>query len=280
MNALTMETLVELDTKSRSKVRPIYIVIFAVLTLVGIWDLLVFRDGITRAIAVLGLTTEICILIWWMTKRQQQKSVTDRSTKHYLTRLQGTESLQERQAIIDDMVARDLLTNISMTGLDFSDLDLTHAKFDKTDLSLAKFKGVQLSETSMRGANLSYASLLYSTARNVSLQNANLDGASFKSSDLSGSKLSGANLRAASLNDCNLTGVDLRHANLRHADLRNAVLTGAVLTKADLRHCILPDGSLWSPETNLRQFTQREQPLVELFFSKTPIQKLLNGNRK
>ncbi|MBK8029517.1 MAG: pentapeptide repeat-containing protein [Chloroflexi bacterium] len=280
MNMLIMERLVELDTKSRSKVRPIYIGIFATLTVVGIWDLFVFRDGITRAIAVLGLTAEICVMIWWMTKRQQQKSVTVRSTKHYLTRLYGTDSLQERQAIIDDMVALDLLTNISMSGLDLSDLDLTHAKLDKSDLSLAKFKGVQLSETSMRGVNLSYASLLYSTVRNVNLQNANLDGASFRSSDLSGSKLSGANLRAASLNDCNLTGVDLRAANLRHADLRNATLTDAVLTNADLRHCILPDGSIWSPETNMRQFTQRDQALVELFFSKTPIQKLFNINRK
>ena len=71
--------------------------------------------------------------------------------------------------------------------------------------------------------------------------------------------LTGANLRDADLRHANLTGADLSRADLRYADLRYATLSRAHLTDADLRRAILPDGSQWTPDIDMTQFT-KEQP--------------------
>lgn len=88
-----------------------------------------------------------------------------------------------------------------------------------------------------------------------------------------------ANLENGDLGECDLRGAQLNRANLRHArlwaDLRGASLLGADLTAALLKdpayppgvrevifdeHTVLPDGSHWSPDTDMTRFLDPAHP--------------------
>jgi uncharacterized protein YjbI with pentapeptide repeats len=58
------------------------------------------------------------------------------------------------------------------------------------------------------------------------------------------------------LRDANLEGAHLEGARLDGADLRNTILEGAHLDELT----VLPDGSSWSPEADLKRFTDPEHP--------------------
>lgn len=88
---------------------------------------------------------------------------------------------------------------------------------------------------------------------------------------LKGSKLAMSNLQEASLEGFDLEGTVLVFANLRQAHLNGANLSGAHLFGADLRDAVLnqihmdertllPDGSHWSPNTNMHRFTDSNHP--------------------
>lgn len=88
---------------------------------------------------------------------------------------------------------------------------------------------------------------------------------------LKGVKLALANLQEAELEGFDLEGTILVFANLRQAHLNGANLSGTHLFGADLRDAVLhqthmdertllPDGSHWSPVTDMRRFTDSNHP--------------------
>lgn len=100
----------------------------------------------------------------------------------------------------------------------------------------------------------------------TTLQNAKLAGANFQEVDLYSADLSEAYFRSANLS----------YANLRRTKLSGTVFTGvnfigANLTKAELNHnkwrylngtnaAILPDGQIWTPDTEMGEFTHPDHP--------------------
>lgn len=93
----------------------------------------------------------------------------------------------------------------------------------------------------LRGANLEDAKLSY----------ANLRGAFLGWAHLQGALLVGVDLQKAILWSANLQGTNFEKANLEGAVLENAFFDETT---------ILPDGSYWSQETNLAQFTHPHEP--------------------
>jgi len=93
---------------------------------------------------------------------------------------------------------------------------------------------------------------------------------------LIGKDLTGANLRKADLHEANLRKANLSGANLHKANLTEAKLCGAWLRRVDLGSAdlrgadlrmvamspetILPDGTLWTPITDLTCFTDPYSP--------------------
>jgi uncharacterized protein YjbI with pentapeptide repeats len=90
--------------------------------------------------------------------------------------------------------------------------------------------------------------------------------------DLGAAILQEANFFAADIQGASLTVADLRHAsfvgaNLQKTQLKSAKLQGADLSFANLRNATdidtarfdeksrLPDGTMWSPDTNVTVFT-------------------------
>lgn len=83
---------------------------------------------------------------------------------------------------------------------------------------------------------------------------------------LEGAALQGANLWHADLQRAYLGHADLQGANLGYADLRGAILERAKLQGAYLGRAhfdedtILPDGTRWTPDTDMARFTDPEHP--------------------
>ncbi|BAY75150.1 pentapeptide repeat-containing protein [Nostoc linckia NIES-25] len=121
------------------------------------------------------------------------------------------------------------LGDANLTGVDFSNANLSRAYLGDANLTGVNFSGANLSATNLGDANLSGANL----------SGANLSGADLSSANLSGANLSCANLNHANLSRADLSSANLSRANLKAADLNRADLSSTDLNCADLSNAIL-----------------------------------------
>lgn len=132
------------------------------------------------------------------------------------------------------------------------------------DLHRVNWDSAYVGDLNLERANLNGANL-----RNISTQFMETDGTRSEHPI----NLSNASLRYAHLEEATLVEADLSYAVLEHAHLDNAVLIKANLIGSDLSHAvltdikwadaILPDGTQWTPETNISRFTNPVHPEFE-----------------
>ena len=147
---------------------------------------------------------------------------------------------------------------------------MREASLAQADLSGQDLKWADLSGADLRRANLSGADLIGANLSGANLSEASLEDAGLRGADLTGALLTQAILKQADLHwailrNADLSGADLQGADLQGADLDNVTLKGANLEGANLRNVhlvgtILPDGSDWTPSSNLRMFTDPTYP--------------------
>ena len=113
-------------------------------------------------------------------------------------------------------------------------------------LAMANLQRANLDEANLQGASLSGAKL-----QGAHLARANLQGAVLLGAKLQGARLSGAKLQGAYLSWVNLQRAYLVQANLQGAFLLQANLQGVEFDK----DTILPDGTKWTPGTDIARFT-------------------------
>jgi len=129
------------------------------------------------------------------------------------------------------------------------------------DLTQAHLSGAPL-----EGANLQGTDLWNANFHGACLTEANLQGAHLWNADLQEARLMRANLQRAHLRGANVQGANLVEANLQGAYLRGTRLHGAILEGANLQEAslekaaldettILPDGTPWTPATDMARFT-------------------------
>jgi hypothetical protein len=166
--------------------------------------------------------------------------------------LSGTERLLKGITLHDARWQDAGLQHADLSGADLQVSRLTGAKLQHADLS-----GTNLLSADLRTADLSHAKLL--TAR---LGKAKLLKAILIEANLTNAQLPEANLELALLKQANLAGADLVDANLSGANLVEANLSGVKLKQEDgskparfSPQTILPDGKLWTPETDMAYFT-------------------------
>jgi uncharacterized protein YjbI with pentapeptide repeats len=142
------------------------------------------------------------------------------------------------------------LTYSDLSGANLTEANLEQACLRKATLRQAKMIKAQLKDTYLINADLSSAQL-----PEAILSRANLRGAELRDANLYSSNMVEANLAETNLTSANLLG-----ANLRRANLTGASLQGSNFFKALLEGAILPDGSKWTPETNMARFTDLNHP--------------------
>lgn len=146
----------------------------------------------------------------------------------------------------------------NLSGGYFYGANLEHARLPQVKLVDAFLFKALLSEADLRRANLRGA-----MAAGANFHSANLSEALLEGSNLLGANLANTNLSFTCLNGANLISADLEQAALSYASLLGADLTGARLDRANLSSVqfdettILPDGSRWSPDVDMSQFTGR-----------------------
>jgi hypothetical protein len=102
-----------------------------------------------------------------------------------------------------------------------------------------------LEEASLWNANLTGVNMWDVNLRGGDLHGASLQGAKLERANLTRANLWNANLENCLLSDVTLEGADLFHAKLNGARLRHTEFDGKTR---------LPDGSYWTPESDLAQF--------------------------
>lgn len=153
------------------------------------------------------------------------------------------------------------LQRVNLWGVNLAGAMLDHARLQAAVLHKALLDGASLRWANLQGAVLQRAQLA-----GACLRSANLQGAIFWMAFLARADLKRANLQECVLWQANLQEADLSQADLRRAQLEGADLTGGNLDDAALedaefdRHTILPDGRLWTADTDMRCFTDAEHP--------------------
>ncbi len=143
---------------------------------------------------------------------------------------------------------------------------LREANLEGASLFLANLEGASVSRSNLRGAVLrgaymSHADLRYANLFQAELCRADLRDALLKATFFRQAKLHQADLRNAHLERADLQGADLRGAQLGGASLHGAELQGALLGDAVFdASTVLPDGTSWTPETDLARFTDPAHP--------------------
>ena len=133
--------------------------------------------------------------------------------------------------------------------------DTNREQIRAPDLSGAGLQGASLQRANLAGAILNSANLAGSDLRGANLRKATLCRASLERADLSGANLGMSDLRFARLEHANLVRVNLNQTNMMGASL-----TGACIDGVDFAGAILPDGTQYTEETDLKRFTDLDHP--------------------
>ncbi|NVB36434.1 DUF2169 domain-containing protein [Pseudenhygromyxa sp. WMMC2535] len=145
--------------------------------------------------------------------------------------LEAGRSVSELNLTGGDFSGMDLrgadLSDTWFESANFSGADLRGAKLDKAVLAHANLRGAKLDGASAREANLGKARLDDASARAIDLESATLVGTHLERTQLSGAKLTKANLNAAKLIAVDASEVQAEGFVLSDAEVRGTRLCGA-----------------------------------------------------
>ena len=168
-----------------------------------------------------------------------------RQYKEQLIRNAGSQSRDTAVSAVNEMRKRGWLTWNNNEPL------LRKADLESANLFEAHLMQADLTETNLSEANLAYADLLVARLRRTNMTNA----------DLSNTLMFDADIRNADLELANLCGSELGFADLSDAILVNADLSNATMQNATFSpNTLLPDGSNWTPDTDMARFTDPNHP--------------------
>lgn len=211
---------------------------------------------------LISVAVTFVLLDWIIGTRQekQRREEAEEALKADLIERMGSDVNKIAIEAIDELRRRGWLNDNSLNGQAFrsanlENANLSNANFSNVNLHRAHLKGADLWATKLDDADLSGAWLNEARLWQASLRNANLWQVRLHDANLRQADLTGA-----SLNDARLPNADLREANLTEADLQGANLKDAQFNEKTR----LPDGSYWTSETDMYQFTRNGQQADEL----------------
>lgn len=155
--------------------------------------------------------------------------------------IEAVDELRRRGWLMDGSLSGRPFRSANLEGIDLSKANLTNVNMHRAILKQADLRLAQLDDADLSGAWLNEARLWQASLRNANLWQARLHGVNVREADLTG----------ASLNEARLSNADLREADLFQSDVQGANFKDAQFDEKTR----LPDGSYWTPETDIRKFT-------------------------
>ncbi len=130
-----------------------------------------------------------------------------------------------------------------LSGINMSDISLTGV-----DLSFVNLRNAHLNDVNLNKADLSHADMSCAHLRNVTMYKANLSGADMTCASLGNVYLERAHLYAANLKQAMLVTTVMPHADLSSADLGGAYLHGVDLRSVDMKNVNLSDAHIYDAD--------------------------------
>ena len=206
-----------------------------------------FFQGISTEILGAFITGFLILIL--ITPAEQEQSITE--LKKNLINDAGSQVNEVARRAIERIRERNWL--LGEQGI------LQNADLSQANLQDANFGGVYLfNADAFSTANLRSTELDHAILTDAKLTVVDLSWAILFNTDLRGANLSYSQLSNATLSNSDLRGADLSHANLHLANLDDIVIDETTT---------LPDGTKWSPETDMTRFTD---PTHTEFFTDTP----------
>ena len=166
-----------------------------------------------------------------------------------------------RRAIERSRTAGQIASHLNISGVDFSNEDLSHAKGELLTAKSTRFRGAVLKRGSFKdcdfegadfeGASLSETVFVDCVVSDANFRRADLEGAAinvsvgyrscFDEATLTRAELSGSSFDGASCRNARLVEVSAKLSSFRDADMTGADLSGGDFTKADFRGAKLTD---------------------------------------
>jgi uncharacterized protein YjbI with pentapeptide repeats len=141
------------------------------------------------------------------------------------------------------------------------DGSLQGANLGGANLQGANLGGANLQEAILSRANLKWIFLVGANLQATYLVEAHLGNANLTFADSQGAYLQEARLMSTKLQNADLTGADLKGAILAGTNLEGAILRQAHLQGVEYNpHTTLPDGTKWTPDTDMARFTDPDHP--------------------
>ena len=125
------------------------------------------------------------------------------------------------------MVAGQVLEEIDLSGIDFSELAGGQPRFFGLNMSRADLSKAGLAGAVIAGVNLERSDLTGARLANATVAGTNLDGASFRDADLHGARIFAANLNGADFGSADLRRTIWVSSNVSGAKFEGARLDGA-----------------------------------------------------
>lgn len=202
-------------------------------------------------------------ITFYIFDRVVEQRDTERDKERLLREMGGPDNAFALRAV-RELRAKGWLTDKSIRAVDFANANLTQAQMNDATLL----------NVNLYGANLAKVNLRQSDLRASDLWNANLENADLNGADCRSCKLLATNLREATLTNVNfqfsnLCDADFEGAFVAGADFRNTALIGANLKNIRYLNIsqpifdettILPDESQWTPDTDIKRFTDPTHP--------------------
>jgi len=249
-------------------------------------ELIIGEYGVNLYTEVVSIIVTVLILDRINDYRAKQQ------LKKRLVREAGSQSNETAKSAVDWIRHEGWLTTTN--GL-LKNVELKYANLNRADLSRANlqqsnFHRANLEQVDLHKSRMQESSFIGAILRDADLRNSLLNGTDFHSADLENSDLGDADLQHAVLMSANLHNTNFSRANLQHANLSNAIFSGTDLTHANLAHAIirsaylrdvnlrsanlccaqlvgvlvsntvLPDGTKWTPNTDMTRFTDPNHP--------------------
>jgi hypothetical protein len=220
----------------------------------GDWEGLALNFGTEMAGAVL---TYLLLELVIGRREESEAKKEERETKRANLIAQMGSSVKDVAIMAaEEMKRHSWLSDGSLRGAQLAGANLSKADLIEANLQGADVHGANLQGTFLFAANLQGADLITANLQGADLVRANLQGVDLFMANLQGANLSNANLREAVLGGTDLQGAGLDGTDLQGANLIRANLQGATLNE----NTILPDGTKWTPDTDMARFTDPKHP--------------------
>jgi uncharacterized protein YjbI with pentapeptide repeats len=228
----------------------------------------------TELIGVVIVLALFALINYWQAERRYKRKLADEAASPDNAIAKHAVFMMQRRGWLHGdagLLRRGKLQFANLQGANLKKANLAHANFEDAILRDAVTQAADLRDanfvfTDMRGmrsanANLEKALFIYSNLEGAGLHSVNLNKTHFNICNCEGASFFGAQLKYTLLESSNLVDADFENADLQITSFQNSFLLGANFDGAIFSELtVLPDSTYWTPETDMRRFTDASHP--------------------